>query len=245
MNLNFKIKEVDQEGLEILDVVSKADKLNTWMFKTIEPHCKGSILEIGSGIGNISQYFVLNKDDITVSDLRENYRSILKNKFHLLDEKVLNLDIVDFNFDVNCKNLLNKYDSIFALNVVEHIKDDDLAIKNMVKMLKPGGTLVILVPAYQALYNNFDVTLEHYRRYNKRTLSSLMSKYGKIHKTFYFNAVGILGWWISGKLFKNKMIPEGEMKLYNKLVPIIKIVDKITGNKFGLSVICVIKRSFE
>lgn len=245
MNVNFEVKEVDQEGLDILDVVAKADNLNTWMFKTIEPFCNGSILEIGSGIGNISQYFVLNKYDIAVSDLRENYRTILKNRFQLSEDKVLNLDIVDDNFDSNSRNLLNKYDSIFSLNVVEHIKNDDLAINNMVKMLKPGGTLVILVPAYQALYNNFDVTLEHYRRYNKTTLSDLMSKYGRIQKSFYFNAVGILGWWVSGKLFKNKMIPEGEMKLYNTLVPIIKIVDKITFNKIGLSVICVIKKRVE
>jgi hypothetical protein len=67
-----------------------------------------------------------------------------------------------------------------------------------------------------------------------------MGNYGEIISAFYFNAVGTLGWWVSGKLFKNKMIPEGEMKLYNTLVPIIKIVDKVTFNKVGLSVICVI-----
>jgi SAM-dependent methyltransferase len=241
--MEFEVKKIDQSGLEILDVVSKADKLNNWMFETIQSFCSGAILEVGSGIGNISQYFVRSKSDITVSDLRENYREILKSKFKLEDEKVLNLDIVDLNFEVNSKHLLNKFDSIFSLNVVEHIKDDDLAIKNMVKLLKPGGNLVILVPAYQALYNQFDVTLEHYRRYNKLSLTNLMSKYGEIKKSFYFNAVGTLGWWVSGKLFKNKMIPEGEMKLYNQLVPIIKLVDKVTFNRFGLSVICVIKKS--
>jgi 2-polyprenyl-3-methyl-5-hydroxy-6-metoxy-1,4-benzoquinol methylase len=225
--MEFKVKEIDQSGLEILDVVSKADKLNSWMFDTIQPFCSGAILEIGSGIGNISQYFVKSKSDITVSDLRENYREILKSKFKLGDEKVLNLDIVDTNFEENSKHLLSKFDSIFSLNVVEHIKDDDLAIKNMVKLLKPGGNLVILVPAYQALYNQFDVTLEHYRRYNKLGLTNLMAKYGEIRKSFYFNAVGTLGWWVSGKLFKNKMIPEG----------------KITFNRLGLSVICVIKKS--
>ena len=70
---------------------------------------------------------------------------------------------------------------------MEHIKDDHLAIKNMVKLLKPGGNLVILVPAYQALYNNFDTTLEHYRRYNKKSLTSLMGNYGEIISAFYFN----------------------------------------------------------
>ena len=240
--MEFNRKDVDQEGLDILDVVAKAKKLNNWMYETIEPFCKGAVLEVGSGTGNISDFFVTNKYDISVSDLRENYRIILKDKFNLPENKVLDLDIVAPDFDIKSKELLNTFDSVFSLNVVEHIKDDDLAIKNMVKLLKPGGNLVILVPAYQALYNNFDKTLEHYRRYNKKSLTKLMGNYGEIISSFYFNAVGTLGWWVSGKLFKNKMIPEGEMKLYNSLVPIIKIVDKVTFNKVGLSVICVIKK---
>lgn len=240
--MNFNQKEIDQEGLEILEVISKAKKLNGWMFETIQPYCNGKVLEIGSGIGNISEFFVNKKNDISVSDLRENYRTILKSKFNLPDTKVLDLDIVDLDFDNKSKHLLNTFDSVFSLNVVEHIKDDDLAIKNMVKLLKPGGHLVILVPAHQALYNNFDVTLEHYKRYNKKSLTQLMQNYGEVITSFYFNAVGILGWWVSGKLFKNKMIPEGEMKLYNTLVPIIKIADAVTFNKIGLSVICVIKK---
>lgn len=240
--MNFNQKEIDQEGLEILEVISKAKKLNRWMFETIEPYCKGAVLEIGSGIGNISEFFVNKNNDISVSDLRENYRTILKSKFNLPDTKVLDLDIVDLDFDTKSKHLLNKFDSVFSLNVVEHIKDDDLAIKNMVKLLKPGGHLVILVPAHQALYNNFDVTLEHYKRYNKNTLTRLMENYGEVISSFYFNAVGILGWWVSGKLFKNKMIPEGEMKLYNTFVPIIKLADAVTFNRIGLSVICVIKK---
>lgn len=240
--MEFNRKDVDQEGLDILDVVAKAKKLNNWMYETIEPFCKGAVLEVGSGTGNISEFFVNNKYDISVSDLRENYRIILKDKFNLPENKVLDLDIVAPDFDIKSKELLNSFDSVFSLNVVEHIKDDDLAIKNMVKLLKPGGNLVILVPAYQALYNNFDTTLEHYRRYNKKSLTKLMGNYGEIISSFYFNAVGTLGWWVSGKLFKNKMIPEGEMKLYNSLVPIIKIVDKVTFNKVGLSVICVIKK---
>lgn len=240
--MNFTPKDIDNEGLEILDIISKAKKLNGWMFDTIKPYCSGNILEIGSGIGNISEFFVEKKYDISVSDLRQNYRDILKAKFQLPDNKILDLDIVDIDFDNKYKSLLNTYDSIFSLNVVEHIKDDDLAIKNMVKLLKPNGNLIILVPAYQSLYNNFDLTLEHFRRYDKKSLTKLMGNYGEVISSFYFNAVGTLGWWVSGKLFKHKTIPEGEMKLYNTFVPMIKVVDKVTFNRVGLSVICVIQK---
>ena len=54
----FQFKVEDKEGLNTLETISKADKFNRWMFDTISPYCKGRILEIGSGIGNISQFFI-------------------------------------------------------------------------------------------------------------------------------------------------------------------------------------------
>jgi 2-polyprenyl-3-methyl-5-hydroxy-6-metoxy-1,4-benzoquinol methylase len=69
------------------------------------------------------------------------------------------------------------FDTVYALNVVEHIKDDNLAISNAKKLLKHDGNIIILVPAYQALYNRFDIVLEHYRRYNEQRLNSLLSNH--------------------------------------------------------------------
>jgi SAM-dependent methyltransferase len=153
---------------------------------------------------------------------------------------VVQLDLVDKNFDNNYSEYLNSFDTVFALNVIEHIEDDTLAIKNCKNLLKPGGTLIILVPAYQFLFNEFDKSLEHYRRYNKKTLNAVVKLTGlKPVKSFYFNVVGILGWFVTGSLLKKKTIPEGQMGLYNKMVPLIKIVDCLVFNKMGLSVICV------
>ena len=110
-------------------------------------------------------------------------------------------------------------------------------------MLKPGGKLIILVPAYQALYNQFDKELFHYRRYTTSSLSDVFKKAGiPIEKKFYFNAAGILGWYVSGKIQKNKTIPKGQMGLYNKLVPLFKIADQILMNSMGLSAVCVGKK---
>lgn len=242
MNLpTFSFKEIDQEGIETLSVIANADKLNTWFYDTIRPFCSGKILEIGSGIGNISQYFIKNNSDIILSDLREIYLKTLTNRFPAFNQ--LNfylLDLVDPNFDVLHKEKFGSFDTIFALNVVEHISEDQQAIKNCYKLLKKGGKLIILVPAYQALYNRFDSELEHYRRYNQRSLNVLFdTAQFKIIQNQYFNAAGILGWYVSGRLLKNKLIPEGQMKFYNFLVPIFKAFDKLVCNKIGLSVMTV------
>lgn len=240
---SFEYKELDQEGLEILDVISNANKFNHWMYETIAPFCGDEILEIGSGIGNISKFFLLEKNDIRLdlSDIRENYRDYLtKNviKNHK-NSSVINMDIVDPHFDEIHKNKLNTYDTVFSLNVVEHIEDDKLALENAQKLLKKGGKLVILVPAYQWLYNDFDRTLEHYRRYTTSRLEKVFpSNMSIIHKQ-YFNAVGMAGWFFTGSILRKKSIPGGQMSLYNTLVPIFKIIDKVILNSFGLSAIVV------
>ncbi|MEP7141836.1 MAG: methyltransferase domain-containing protein [Ferruginibacter sp.] len=239
-NKNFVYKEFDQEGLDVLNVISAADRFNNWMYQSIKPFLKGDILEIGSGIGNITQFVIDDKFKVTASDIRDNYCSILHHRFDddpYLQE-VRNIDIIHPGFDREYHDLLDKFDSIFALNIVEHVENDELAIQNCKKLLRKNGNLVILVPAYQALYNGFDKELEHFRRYTKSKLENLFLTAGlKIYKTQYFNFIGIAGWWFSGSILRNKTIPGGQMKLYNKLVPVFKLVDKIIMNKIGLSVI--------
>lgn len=230
-------KEIDIEGLETLNVIEKANKFNKWMYETIKPYSKGRILEIGCGIGNISEFFINDNFDIVLSDLRDNYIEIVKNKF---TNEVIKIDLVDADFDTKHKDLIGTFDTVFALNVVEHIKDDNKAIENCKKLLKNQGHLIILVPAYQSLFNNFDVELEHYRRYTQKSLKQLI-KANKLSiiKTFSFNVIGILGWFVSGSILKKKTIPEGQMGLFNKLVPVFKIADVLTLKKMGLSVICI------
>ena len=78
----FEFQESDQEGLSTLETIAKADKFNMWMFRSILPYCSGRILEIGSGIGNISQFFLKSEFRITLSDIRNNYCAALKQKFN-------------------------------------------------------------------------------------------------------------------------------------------------------------------
>ena len=54
----YEFKEIDRSGHVNLDVINKAEKFNHWMYSAIKPYCKGRILEIGSGIGNISTCFL-------------------------------------------------------------------------------------------------------------------------------------------------------------------------------------------
>lgn len=176
----FEYKELDDEGMETLEAISAADKFNSWMYEVISPYCSGKILEIGSGIGNISQFFYKDRHNINFSDIRNNYREILSDKFKLFEPRVYDLNLVDPEFESKNSSLIGTFDTVFALNVVEHIDDDSLALLNCHSLLKSGGNVVILVPSYEILYNVFDKTLGHVRRYNKEKLKILVEKKFKV-----------------------------------------------------------------
>jgi len=232
----------DLAGEVTLDVIARADKFNRWMYHTIKPFCRGRIFEIGSGTGNISRFFIEDQQEIMLSDFREAYcnrlSSTLGNHTSVLGIEVL--DLIDPGFDTKFARHLGKFDTVFALNVVEHISDDVLALNNCYKLLAKGGHVVILVPSYQKLYNTFDRELGHFRRYTKSSLSQVFSKteFQVIHRQ-YFNFTGIFGWYFSGAILKKKVIPGGQMRIYNMLLPVIRILDKAVFNLAGLSTIIV------
>ncbi len=94
----FEYKEVDREGWDTLDAIAGADNFNKWMYETIKPYCIGNILEIGSGIGNISEFFLESNADITLSDIRPVYCNVLKQKFPGAKDVIV-LDLTHPHFD--------------------------------------------------------------------------------------------------------------------------------------------------
>ena len=116
----------DPAGLQTLEQFAAAGHFNRWLFQTIRPWCKGHLLEVGSGIGNLSSFFLENQVMLTASDLREEYCRILQQKFggHPQLEGVVHLDLSEPGITSNRPELANRLDTIIALNVVEHIEDD-------------------------------------------------------------------------------------------------------------------------
>ena len=240
MNNTFVFKELDIEGMATLEAISNAPLFNEWMYRVTSSRLTGHILEIGSGIGNISEQYLNDGRKLMLSDIRDNYCQYLKQKFEHEPtcEGIQELDLVHSNFEEEYMDLLGRFDGVFALNVVEHIENDNLAIANAYKLLRKGGRLVILVPAYQSLFNEFDRSLEHYRRYTEGGLKGIFEKNNfQIVHSQYFNFAAIAGWWFSGNVLKKKTIPVGQMQIYNMLVPVFRIIDKMIFNKVGISVI--------
>jgi len=231
----------DDIGFSTLVNISRASKLNTWMFSAIRPWLKGRILEIGSGIGNISSVVIRKEIPLCLSDYDDKYYHFLREKFSSTPyvKGIYRIDLVDKDFETTQAHLLGAFDSIFALNVIEHIANDLLAVENCCKLLAPGGRLVLLMPAYPALYNDFDEGLGHFRRYTHQTMDKLLSQNFKVIKIRHFNLAGIFGWFFFGSILRKKNLTGEQMGAFEKMVPLFRLADKIVGNKIGLSVIGV------
>jgi SAM-dependent methyltransferase len=237
-----EIASPDIVGMGTLQVIAKADQFNKWMYETIHPYLKGNILEIGSGIGNISAFAVQDGFNISLSDFDQEYCRYLKKKYADTPNvrEIISIDLQEPGFRNTYQLYKEKYDTVFLLNVMEHLEDDLAAISNCRYLLKDEGKLIILVPAYQFLFCRLDTELGHYRRYTLKRLQELFKKqrFNIIHKQ-YFNFSGLFGWFLFGKIFGNKSIGSGEMDTYNKLVPVFRVSDKVIFNKAGLSAIVV------
>lgn len=234
--------QFSKEGDQNLKILAGANNFTLWMYEQIKPYLKGHILEIGSGRGNYSKLIIRDfpHNQITLSEIDENYIANLKTQFSTEKIKTIKLNLektTDFE-------MLQPIDSAFALNVLEHVEHDEEALNNLYKKLTPGGTLAILVPAHQFLYNCIDKSVGHYRRYDKKQMISLVAKTPfKIKTQFYFNAISILGWYWGGNILKKDILSENKMQLLDKLVPFLRFIEKyILRKKVGMSLVTILEK---
>ena len=82
------------------------------------------------------------------------------------------------------------YDMVALLDVLEHVEDDRAALRSIARRLKPGGAILITVPAFQWMWSAHDVVNHHQRRYSKPTLRAAIADAGlKADFVGYFNSI--------------------------------------------------------
>jgi len=122
----------------------------------LSKNCK--ILEVGSGTGGNVE-ILTNFGNLDAVEMDEEARNISKKRHP--EQKVL-----DGYLPYNLPKNLKRYDVICLFDVLEHVKESRLAVNELIKLLKPGGYLILTVPAHQFLWSDWDDYHHHYRRYN-------------------------------------------------------------------------------
>jgi SAM-dependent methyltransferase len=228
-----------------LESLDEAHRFTEWMYEQIKPHLIGSILEIGSGTGTYSKKIVRDfpHNTLYLSELDQQYVEHLRSTFGGPSRHILSLDIEVGIGEVSPASI----DAVFALNVFEHIRDDDQALRNVYRLLKPGGCFVMLVPAHPSLYNRIDASIDHFRRYTKSMARDKATAAGfSIERLYFFNFFSIAGWWVNGNILKKETLDARLLRVFDRLVPAFRFIERyILRGSIGISLIAVLRKPME
>ena len=211
-------------GAKILDSLAGTKRFNRWMADTVRPLVGKHVLELGAGIGNMTQHLARGRKIYVASDIDEEHIARLRVRFRgrpNLEIRRCNLcDAADF------QPLLGSFDSVVCLNVVEHVEDDLGALRNIFSALKPGGRAIILVPQDQKAYGTLDEVLGHFRRYSEAQLRARMEEAGfTVERILHFNRVTRPGWRFNGQVLKRRSFGRFQLKMFDSLVPLWRRID--------------------
>jgi phospholipid N-methyltransferase len=230
-------KKYSYSGWE-LQYFDKADQFRAYQYDLIIHHLKDNIAEVGPGNGTLLEKYINNsKEKIHVFEPTKKFNNILKKKFKN-NVKIFN----SFFLKPTAKK---KYKTILYFDVIEHIKDDKLEILKAYNSLLPYGKLIINVPSYQFLYSEFDKDVNHFRRYEKTTIKKKLREIKIDNFTMvYYDSIGfflsLLSKFFSGNYKNNLSL---KIKIWNKLIFVSRILDKITFHYFGKSLLIIIKKT--
>ena len=229
----------DHAGAETLELLAEAPQYNRWQFEMVAPYLGRRMLEVGAGIGNMSEEFLEKRPELLVAtDTDPYYRERLAARFRDRPEVVVeSLSMPDPG--AGARFARYALDTVIATNVVEHIEDDIGTARTMRSLLVSGGRAIILVPALPSIYGEMDRELGHFRRYSRASLGAVMRAAGlEVERMIWFNRIGVFGWWFNGKVRKTPRIPVDQLRAFDRLVPLLRL-ERFLPLPFGQSLIAV------
>lgn len=224
-----------------LDLLTDTYNYNHWIYSLLRPHLGERVLEVGAGIGNITQ-FLLGCQQVVTIDIEEKYAAALA------ETSKVHRNLVSINrgvLDIPCETVPeDSFDTVLCINVLEHVEDDLRAIQAMLSVLKPWGKLFLYVPACHWAYGTLDKELGHHRRYSKQSLKALASSANaRLVQLHFVNFVGIFGWFWAARIRKDDVIRRENAWLMDKMVPYIFALESFIKPPFGQSLVSVMEKT--
>jgi len=226
----------DEYGSHILMELERARRFNDWMGSALRPFVGQRVLEIGAGIGSITNQFI-PRETYVASDVNPNYLRFLQS--YALGKPYLNVLKIDPEQPADFFGLEGQFDTVIMLNVLEHLENEASALRNLWSALRPGGQAIILVPQNPHLYGTLDDALGRKKRYTPEQLSGALTAAGfKMERLFDFNRAAVPGWWFNGKLLHRRRYSRVQIKTMELLMPVVRRLDRLCPWR-GLSIIAI------
>ena len=230
----------EYEGRD-LEVLSNLPHYYDWIVDTFRPWLRGHAMEIGAGIGTISTRVVDNVERLDIVEPSAHLapwfpKSLTENPKTSFFFETLERHLPQVA-DTTC-------DSLVMVNVLEHIEDDVATVRELHRVLKPGGHLLLFVPALGFLFSELDRLHGHYRRYYLHPLADLLERNGfQIVLKRYFDMAGILPWWLINTVGKKTDFDPDMVGFYDRfIIPASRFLEKRISPPFGRNIIIIAER---
>ncbi len=222
-------------GCDNLEAMAAAVNYNTFLIDTVGRHLEARsparVLDFGAGSGTYADMLAARQIAPECLEPDQDLREILRAKGY----QVLDHDRETARDDEG-------YGLIYTFNVLEHIKNDQAASEQLAALLRPGGTLVVYVPALEVLFTAMDTKVGHYRRYRRTQLNRILRNAGlEIVESRYCDPLGFFA------TLAYKMLGPGDgtinprsLEFYDRLVfPVSRALQILTSKFFGKNVLVV------
>ena len=218
-------------------IMARAGQYNPFLFEQMEPYLGREVIEVGAGLGNISR-LLLDRDRLVLSDADPIYVEMLGRTYQgwgYVQARILDLT----RPEAMPADLSGGFDSVVCFQVLEHIKDDAVALGNINRLLKPGGRVLLMLPAHQSLFGTMDQELDHRRRYDPGDVRGKLVAAGfEVEALRFYNPIALPGWWLNGKVFKRRLISDFQLSVFDKLIFLVRWLAR-WDIRFGLVIFAV------
>jgi len=221
--------------------MSKATNYFAWQGRLVKPELGRRVVEVGCGIGNFTG-MLLDREAVLSIDIEPECIQRLKERYP--KQPNLKAFVCDAGSPALSELASFRPDTCVCLNALEHIAEESKALQGMSSILEPGGVIVLLLPAFQALYGPIDRNLSHHRRYSRRAILELaQSGRMKVKKLQYVNFAGFFGWWANSHIFRREEQSEAQIRFFDRyIVPVLSRVESWIAPPFGQSLFVVLEK---
>ncbi len=221
-----------------LGLFAQATHWKRYIRQQVVPFLGDRILEVGAGLGGTtrilcdgspSRWICLEPDASLSATLQ---RSIDAGEIPACCETAVGT--------LESEYVIDAVDTVLYIDVLEHIEYDASELRNAMRVLRPGGHVVVLSPAHQWLFTPFDEAIGHFRRYTKRTLAALTPNDATLVKLTYLDSVGLLASLANRLLLRSAEPTHRQIQLWDKgMVRTSRFLDPMLGRRIGKSVLGV------
>jgi glycosyltransferase involved in cell wall biosynthesis len=231
---------VEPYGRGMLNNLTGTPQYLSWLTRILRRHLGDAVLEVGAGIGNLTGRLIGRRLRYLAAEKDPLYLHALRNRF--LRTPNVCVRALDPAWPEQFEELAGQFDTVLVVNVLELLDDPKATIGALSLALKPGGTMLVLVPQGPGLFCGIDRTLGHRRRFRLDDLRGMLEAAGlTLERVYELNKFGALAWLLYGGLLRRKSINKVTLKLFDKTVWFWRRVDPFLPWR-GLSLVTVARK---